>query len=73
MIVDFLDVLRADSGVVQNVSDNFDFLLDVFELLRVGTGSALCLDQLRSLNDAIGLAVEVLQNVIPVVEALATR
>lgn len=73
MVVNPLDVLRADGCVVQNVADNIDLLLDVLKLLRVGASSSLRLNQLRSFDDAIGLPVEVLQYIVPVVEALAAR
>ncbi len=53
--------------------DLFDLELHVVEFARVGTGGARLADLRRGLNDLLRLELQIAQDRVPVVEALAAR
>jgi hypothetical protein len=71
LLVDLLDVAAADCGVVEDRLDGSDFLLDILKLLRVSARCALRLDLLCLLDNDVSFLLQVIENVVPVVEALA--
>jgi hypothetical protein len=70
-LIDLFDVTSADGGAIEDRLDCENLFLDILKLLCVGTGRSLSLDLLCFFDNAVGLFFEVVENIVPVIEALA--